>query len=204
MADSTLTTFASVAGVAGIGLGIVLTIFKQAIQDSVLKQLPEEKAYQLLRLVIVLTFLTGVLGMVAWLVNANMGNESKNKESSSISINEHDRAVKLANEGCFFYAFNSTDHAYIDSSVEQAQRSYISRLRSSGKGFKFLFYGELDPLLRGADDAFRQFSTVFKLAQALDIPDNGPIGESEFVSTSEWVGNYRCKVRVVSIDYKEG
>ncbi|WP_141232731.1 hypothetical protein [Pseudomonas sp. Irchel s3h14] len=203
MADSTLTTFASVAGVAGIGLGIVLTIFKQAIQGSVLKQLPEEKAYQLLRLVIVLTFLTGMFGMVAWLINANMGKEPKNKESSSLSIVEHDRAVNLANKGCFFYTLNSTDHAYIDSSVELAQQSYISRLRSSGKGFKFLFYGEPDALLRGGDVVTRQFGTVFKLAQALDIPDNGPIDESEFVSMNGWVGGYRCKVRVVSTDYKE-
>lgn len=204
MVDNTLTTFASVAGVAGIGLGVVLTIYKQAIQEGVLRRLPEEKAYRILRLVIVLTFLTGILGVAAWLVEAYIshgGERPKSKESASLSTAEHNRAIILADKGCYFYKDEDNTPTFVDESVTQVQRSYMSKLRSAGKGFKFLLYNDVAPINRSSLDVLKRFVKVGNLARMLDLPSDVPVRRAKFVSISGSVGFYECGIRVVGLDY---
>ena len=206
MGDNTLTTFASVAGVAGIGLGVVLTIYKQAIQEGVLHKLPEEKAYRILRLVIVLTFLTGVLGVAAWLVEAYINHDGEQlgqkKKTEPLSTAEHSRAIILADKGCFFYKYEGDTPVFIDEGVQQVQYSYMSNLRAAGKGFKFLIYGEVAPINRSSLDYLKHFEKVENLTRMLDLPSDVPVRNSKFVSMSGSVGDYECGIRVVGKDYE--
>jgi hypothetical protein len=65
-----------VAGIGGIALASVVYIFREVIRKEIFPQLTKDQAYNLLNRIIVLTFVIGALGILAYLVVAgiNRGN----------------------------------------------------------------------------------------------------------------------------------
>jgi hypothetical protein len=61
-------TFGKIAGVGGLGLGVMLLIFRRAISELVLGQggVPRAKRYPLMRLILILVWSVAVLGIAAW------------------------------------------------------------------------------------------------------------------------------------------
>jgi tetratricopeptide (TPR) repeat protein len=68
MDPAILRTVGEIAGIGGISLGVVLILFRDVIRKSIFPMLGVSEAYRLLRLIIILAFLIGVLGLAAWVV----------------------------------------------------------------------------------------------------------------------------------------
>jgi hypothetical protein len=56
-----------IAGVAGISLGVVFLLFREALQKSFLHKLRPTDAYRLAKLVVVLAWSIGIVGIGAWM-----------------------------------------------------------------------------------------------------------------------------------------
>jgi hypothetical protein len=62
-----LTELGKIGGIAGIALGVLFLIFRDTIQSEIAKHLTAGESYKLLRLVVILSFLTGVVGICTYL-----------------------------------------------------------------------------------------------------------------------------------------
>jgi len=83
-----LKLFGQVAGIAGLSIGVVLLLFRDVIRKNVFSRLTREHSYRLLRLVIVLTWSIGVLGIFAWFYS--------NTQTSAKPANKNDGASSSA------------------------------------------------------------------------------------------------------------
>jgi hypothetical protein len=63
-----LKTLGAIAGIGGIALGVVVLIFKEVIRKEIFPKLTKTQSYKLLNNIVILTFVTGVLGVAAYLV----------------------------------------------------------------------------------------------------------------------------------------
>ena len=57
-----------IAGIAGIGLGLVFLIFRDTIRGPLARNLGTDQAYGLLRLVTILSFLAGMAGVAGYVI----------------------------------------------------------------------------------------------------------------------------------------
>lgn len=55
-----------IAGIGGLAIGALLLVFRDVIRKEIFPSLTREHAYQILRLLIVLTFLIALAGIAAW------------------------------------------------------------------------------------------------------------------------------------------
>jgi hypothetical protein len=63
---SVLKVVGQVAGIGGIALGVLLLVFREVIRKNIFGTLTRDQSYQLIRLIIILTFAIAVVGIVAW------------------------------------------------------------------------------------------------------------------------------------------
>jgi len=63
-----LKTFGQIAGIGGLALGVMLLVFRSVIAKNIFPRLDKQDAYRLLRLIIVLAWSVGVLGIVVYAV----------------------------------------------------------------------------------------------------------------------------------------
>jgi len=59
-----------IAGIAGISAGVLLTVYRQLLRLKLFPTLPPERAYDLLLLIVLLTFAFAIGGLAAWLARA--------------------------------------------------------------------------------------------------------------------------------------
>jgi hypothetical protein len=70
-----------IAGVAGISLGVVFLLFREALQKSFLHKLRPTDAYRLAKLVVVLAWSIGIVGIGAWMwAPARRQNQARAKQ----------------------------------------------------------------------------------------------------------------------------
>lgn len=55
-----------IAGIAGIGAGVLLFLFKDIIAKSVLSKMPAETSYRFLRMAMILVWSFAVLALILW------------------------------------------------------------------------------------------------------------------------------------------
>lgn len=55
-----------IAGIAGLAIGVLLLVFRDVIRKEIFPRLTRERAYQIIRLLIILTFLVALTGIGAW------------------------------------------------------------------------------------------------------------------------------------------
>ncbi len=67
METSIIKNVGQVAGIGGIALGILLIIFRDVIRRDAFSKLTKEHSYKIFRLILILTFMTAILGLSAWL-----------------------------------------------------------------------------------------------------------------------------------------
>ena len=60
-------------GIAGVALGVVITIFREFIRKDIGVSLSSDQAFAIYYLLIMLTFGIGCLGLVAWLISEQTG-----------------------------------------------------------------------------------------------------------------------------------
>lgn len=79
----------AVAGIGGIAFAAVVYIFREVIRREIFPQLTREQAYKLLNRIVVLTFIIGVLGVIAYLaVNLFNGPQRPTPTSTPTPIPE--------------------------------------------------------------------------------------------------------------------
>lgn len=88
-----LNKLSKTAGIAGVGFGVFLLIFRDVIRKNSFPILKKDHAYSLLRLVVILTWSVAVLGIIGWLLSGNVpkpnpDNKKFNPVSSKTSVTE--------------------------------------------------------------------------------------------------------------------
>jgi len=77
-----LKTLAQIAGIGGISLGVLFFLFRDVISNSLKKSLPPEKAYELVRLIIIFTFSVSLVGLLGYFY---ISIKSMDKEMSTLN-----------------------------------------------------------------------------------------------------------------------
>src|SRR5260370_15824170 len=66
MDASLFKTLGQIAGIGGIAFGVVLLVFRDVIRKNIFPTLDAKDAYKLIRLVVVLVFVLGFVGIGVW------------------------------------------------------------------------------------------------------------------------------------------
>jgi len=64
--SSVLKVVGQVAGIGGIGLGVLLLIFREVVRKNIFPNLGQIQAYRIIRMIVMYTFLIAAFGIVAW------------------------------------------------------------------------------------------------------------------------------------------
>ena len=62
-----LKVVGQVAGIGGLGLGVLFLLYRDIIRKNIFPRLPAAEAYRLLRLITVAVWSIAVFGIVAWI-----------------------------------------------------------------------------------------------------------------------------------------
>lgn len=76
-----LEKLGQVAGIGGIALGVFLLIFRDVIRKNIFPNLTRQQAYNIIRLVLAMTFLIAVLGIGAWVWSEAMHNNKNGNDT---------------------------------------------------------------------------------------------------------------------------
>lgn len=69
-----LQSVGKIAGIGGIGLGVLLLIFRDVVRKKIFPNLTQQQAYRLISLIVILTFAIAALGIAAWVyINKQAG-----------------------------------------------------------------------------------------------------------------------------------
>lgn len=71
--------FGGIAGLAGLGLGICLIIFRDIISKSIFASFTKKQSYDIIRLIIILIWSLAVIAVLAWLVSTNTQDHKKDR-----------------------------------------------------------------------------------------------------------------------------
>lgn len=64
--QETIKVIAQVSGIGGVAIGGMVLIFRDVIQRNIFPKLTREHAFQLIRLIVILSFLMAIMGVGAW------------------------------------------------------------------------------------------------------------------------------------------
>ena len=93
----TTTQWAKIAGVAGVGAGVLLLIYREIIRKNIFPTLNSRHAAGILRLIIIFTFVVATVAIIGWLfVTINQSNKTAmlvkpSLQSSRRSLNKFHR-----------------------------------------------------------------------------------------------------------------
>ena len=78
-----LETFARIAGIGGVAVGVLLILFREVLRRTVFSKISPDHSFQLLRLVVVFTGIVAIGGLATWAVAARRNNDSEAAGSAS-------------------------------------------------------------------------------------------------------------------------
>lgn len=81
-----LQSLGQIAGIAGIGLGVIFLIFRDAIGGPLAKNLGEQNAYGLLRLVTILSFAAGMAGVAGYVAINLLGDKKPTEKQQTVPL----------------------------------------------------------------------------------------------------------------------
>lgn len=84
---SLLEKIGQIAGIGGIALGVFLFIFKDVIRKNIFPSLNRDQAYNIIKLVLILTFLIAIFGIAAWVWSESQSNKQK-QDTSAIPLEQ--------------------------------------------------------------------------------------------------------------------
>jgi hypothetical protein len=97
-----LKTLGQVLGIGGLALGIFFLLFREIIRKSIFPTLKKDDAYRLLRLISVLIWSVGVIGLGAWIWG------DRNGAASSVTTTAPQSPVVQGTKGDVRIEFNAT------------------------------------------------------------------------------------------------
>lgn len=66
MDDKFLITLGQIAGIGGISVGTLLMIFRDIVRKKIFPKLTKEHGFRLLMLIVVLVWITAIVGILSW------------------------------------------------------------------------------------------------------------------------------------------
>jgi len=128
MEANILKIVGQIAGLGGLSLGIVLILFKEIIKKEIFPKLTKKQAHSILRLILILSWLTGIFGLSIW-AYVEIG---KNKEKKTISPNSNYKSIDSTKPSLKF----------VDIDTETGN-SVEFKLKNSGNDTAFLTHVEI-------------------------------------------------------------
>lgn len=92
METSILKVVGQIAGIGGIALGVFLLIFRDIIRKNIFPTLTKEQAYRLIRLMVVLAFITAVIGVSAWVYTSKSGSRL---DKTSVKVEPGSKPIQV-------------------------------------------------------------------------------------------------------------
>jgi hypothetical protein len=131
MTQEILKTVGQVAGIGGIGLGVLLLIFREVIRKNIFPNLTRGNSYRLLRLALVLVWSVALAGLAAW-VTVSRPALLRSQASSVVTQQTAERGVILIELGYSLYALGLGKKADMPQSdtarVQGDMRNMYARL----------------------------------------------------------------------------
>lgn len=66
--DTLFESLGKIAGIAGLSIGLILVIFREVVRKNIFPNLTKQQSYRLIRLIILLSFITGIVGLAIWFI----------------------------------------------------------------------------------------------------------------------------------------
>jgi len=82
-------TVGQIAGIGGLGLGVLLLVFRDIIAKSIFPTLKKEDAYRLLRLIAVLVFVIALASIGAWIWAEQRSGTANGGQTTTITGNKN-------------------------------------------------------------------------------------------------------------------
>lgn len=79
-----LQSVGQIAGIGGLALAVFLLLFREVIRKNLFRNVPKDKAYKLIRLFMMLTFLIVLAGIGAWLLPQLIGTKQPPLETGIV------------------------------------------------------------------------------------------------------------------------
>lgn len=124
MEISLLKTVGQVAGLGGLSIGLLILIFRPIISQRFLPQLDRKRAYRLLLLIIIFTWVTALAGIAAWLYSLTLHVEKRDRaispgpKSIPVQAAKEDEILILVAEfrskGTAHYDISGRTYAYLE------------------------------------------------------------------------------------------
>ena len=143
MDADTLKNVGMVAGIGGVALAVLMTVFREVIQKNIFAQLDPQSGYRLLRLILLLTWSVAIIGVGAWLLAKRQDNPTPTgqalKEFTIVGL-----------------ITDSQDNAIPDASVSVVGKGSFVRSDSSGAFTLTTWIGDdRDVIVRITKDGYR-------------------------------------------------
>ena len=78
-----LKIFGQIAGIGGLALGTFLILFREVIRKKIFPRLTKSQAYRLLKLMVVLIWSIGAIGIISWIYVKNLNQKNSINEKIS-------------------------------------------------------------------------------------------------------------------------
>lgn len=125
MDPTLLKAIGQVAGIGGIGIGVLLIIFREIIRKNVFPQLSQRQAYRTLTLIIILTFSAAAIGVAAWVFVS----VKQNHVFSSLPANiEFEETLNFKGDAIFLIPKNWDIHMPRSTKLAIAQHPADARI----------------------------------------------------------------------------
>lgn len=86
MKAETIEIIAQVAGIGGIAVGGMVLIFRDVIRRNIFPMLTKKHSFELIRLIVILSFLMALAGIGAWLISTQFAPRSDSSGLSSLPL----------------------------------------------------------------------------------------------------------------------
>lgn len=93
---SVIEKIGQIAGIGGISLGVLLLIFKEIIRKNIFPSLTKNQAYNIIKLIVVFTFVVAISGIAAWVWSETI---YKKQEKKNTQIPEQENFRRIYFQG---------------------------------------------------------------------------------------------------------
>lgn len=84
-----------IAGIGGVALGVFLILFREVIRKSIFPMLTRERAYQLLKLIVILVWSVALTGIGAWVWTSKTDTSVEAKGGVAIGGDVKDSRIEV-------------------------------------------------------------------------------------------------------------
>ncbi|MEE1868018.1 OmpA family protein [Pseudomonas auratipiscis] len=205
MEQNTLKLIVQVAGVGGLGLSVLLIIYREIIRKNIFPTLGKSHAYKIIMTIIGCTFIVSLAGLSSWVwIQTHPRNEEREANPWDRLDGEYKlMLLDLAKQGCYFFKWNNADILQTPDFVYAAQAQYVNeKIAAVAEQDRLIMVGFAES---GGPDAYAQklserYADNAKryIVNTFNIPDNeiATVGVGH-AGNSPRVDDYFCGAKLI-------